>query len=104
MTLQRVKVGGLRVKTYSIRVVGRVQGVGFRYYTLTKARDMGVNGWVKNLPDGTVEICVAGEEQVMDDFIDYIRKGPSYSDVSDIIVNEVESNSLNFHSNEFMIR
>ena len=42
---------------------GRVQGVGFRYYAVNKANQLGLTGWVKNLPDGTVEMEVQGEER-----------------------------------------
>ena len=42
---------------------GRVQGVGFRYYSVNKARQLGLTGWVKNLCDGSVEMEVQGEER-----------------------------------------
>lgn len=48
---------------------GRVQGVGFRYTTKDLARGFDVCGWVKNLPDGTVELQVMGEEDEVEDFI-----------------------------------
>ena len=41
---------------------GRVQGVGFRYYAVNKANQLGLTGWVRNLPDGTVEMEVQGNE------------------------------------------
>ena len=43
---------------------GRVQGVGFRYYSVYKSRQLGLTGWVRNLYDGTVEMEVQGEQQV----------------------------------------
>ena len=42
---------------------GRVQGVGFRYYSVYKSRQLGLTGWVRNLYDGTVEMEVQGEQQ-----------------------------------------
>lgn len=48
---------------------GRVQGVGFRYYAVNKANQLGLTGWVKNLPDGTVEMEVQGEEPLIDQLI-----------------------------------
>ena len=45
---------------------GRVQGVGFRYYSVYKSRQLGLTGWVRNLYDGTVEMEVQGEQQVID--------------------------------------
>ena len=48
---------------------GRVQGVGFRYYAVQKANQLGLTGWVKNLYDGSVEMEVEGEEPLIDQLI-----------------------------------
>lgn len=48
---------------------GRVQGVGFRYYSVNKARQLGLTGWVKNLYDGSVEMEVQGVESKIDELI-----------------------------------
>ncbi|MBK1882917.1 acylphosphatase [Luteolibacter pohnpeiensis] len=53
---------------------GRVQGVGFRYTTKDLARGFEVCGWVKNLPDGTVELQVMGEDDEVEDFIKEIAE------------------------------
>ena len=52
---------------------GRVQGVGFRYYAVRKARSLGLTGWVRNLFDGTVEMEVQGKEEDMDCLISYLE-------------------------------
>ena len=52
---------------------GRVQGVGFRYYAVNKANQLGLTGWVKNLPDGTVEMDVQGEEPLIDQLIIFLQ-------------------------------
>lgn len=52
---------------------GRVQGVGFRYYAANKANQLGLTGWVKNLPDGTVEMEVQGEEPLIDQLIIFLQ-------------------------------
>ncbi len=52
---------------------GRVQGVGFRYYAVNKARSLGLTGWVENLYNGTVEMEVQGEEQDIKELIDYLN-------------------------------
>lgn len=57
-------------------VSGMVQGVGFRVTTQMKAAEMGVNGWVKNLADGRVEIEAEAEVETLYKFIDLIKKGP----------------------------
>ena len=48
---------------------GDVQGVGFRYYSVYKASSLGLTGWVQNLPDGSVEMEVQGEESGIDQLI-----------------------------------
>lgn len=58
---------------------GRVQGVGFRYTTKDLARGFEVRGWVKNLPDGTVEMQVAGESEEVTDFLREITRESSLS-------------------------
>ncbi|HOJ96425.1 MAG TPA: acylphosphatase [Methanospirillum sp.] len=50
-------------------VSGTVQGVGFRYYVQDIAKEMGITGWVRNLPDGTVEIDAEGKPDILDVFI-----------------------------------
>lgn len=62
---------------------GRVQGVGFRYYAVHKARSLGLTGWVQNLYDGTVEMEVQGTEQDICMLIDYLQ-GRTYIDITGI--------------------
>lgn len=52
---------------------GRVQGVGFRYYAVNKANQLGLTGWVRNLPDGTVEMEVQGDEPLIDELIIFLQ-------------------------------
>jgi acylphosphatase len=52
---------------------GRVQGVGFRYTAQSMAENSGIVGWVRNLPDGTVEMVAEGDSAVMDDLVSRIR-------------------------------
>lgn len=52
---------------------GRVQGVGFRYYAVQKANQLGLTGWVKNLYDGSVEMEVEGEEPLIDELIIFLQ-------------------------------
>jgi acylphosphatase len=60
----------------NVRVFGRVQGVFFRGWTQQQAVDLGVTGWVRNCPDGSVEAHLAGEEAVVDRLLDRLRGGP----------------------------
>ena len=71
-------------------VKGRVQGVGFRYFTHQVAQGLGIRGWVKNLPNGTVEAYAEGDEDPMEQFLSRIRKGPSLGFVEDVEVGAAE--------------
>jgi len=66
------------------KIVGRVQGVGFRYFTLRTARKLGITGWVRNRSDGSVEAVAEGHERLLADFEAAIRQGPSFSHVETI--------------------
>ena len=69
-----------------IIVMGRVQGVCFRAETQYEARKKGVNGWVKNLMDGSVEIVFEGKEDDVKDMIRWCNNGPPGARVKDISV------------------
>ena len=62
-------------------VHGRVQGVYFRGSTQERAREVGVNGWVRNRPDGTVEAVFEGSAEQVTKMLDYCREGPSWARV-----------------------
>lgn len=70
-----------------ILVDGVVQGVGFRFFTEQVAGRYGLCGWVRNLPDGRVEIEVEGEEGVLNAFLGDVRRGPSHAHVTNVQVN-----------------
>jgi acylphosphatase len=59
-----------------MRLRGRVQGVGFRYFVRGVARELGLVGRVRNLPSGEVEIEVAGEPERVEKFKGWVRRGP----------------------------
>jgi acylphosphatase len=68
--------------TYLLRIArryligGRVQGVGFRYFTEAAAMREGIHGWVRNLPDGTVETVAEGDADAVERFERSLRHGP----------------------------
>lgn len=72
------------MEAFEIWISGTVQGVFFRKSTEEKAEELGVKGWVKNLPDGRVQAWAEGEESAIKEFIDWCHKGPSRSDVKDL--------------------
>jgi acylphosphatase len=64
-----------------LEIEGIVQGVGFRWWARERARRLGLAGWVRNRPDGSVEIAVAGGSGAVEIFIDEVRDGPPGSRV-----------------------
>ena len=69
-------------------VQGRVQGVGFRFFAERAARELGVRGWVRNRPDGTVEALAEGEDAALQTFIERLKRGPLSSRVDRVEVAE----------------
>ena len=67
-----------------------MQGVGFRYFTLEAARREGVNGFVANRDDGSVEAVAEGEAEAVERFERALRRGPSKSRVERVLVDEIE--------------
>jgi acylphosphatase len=57
-------------------ISGRVQGVGFRYFTQSKARYHRLSGWVRNRPDGKVEAEVQGQHSAVEEFVNELWEGP----------------------------
>ena len=58
-------------------VQGRVQGVGFRDFTQRRAAELGVTGWVRNQPDGTVEVVAEGDRETLERFLAFLWRGPN---------------------------
>lgn len=78
------------MRKVKILVSGRVQGVYFRLFTQNKAKHFAVNGNVKNLPDGRVEIIAEAENIVIEKFIQWCRKGPVTARVDHVDIVELE--------------
>jgi acylphosphatase len=78
-------------------ISGRVQGVGFRYSALRTADSLGLRGWVRNLPDGRVEVMAEGDRGILDEFVQWCRRGPAGANVTNVSIesrNGVESTSF----------
>jgi acylphosphatase len=68
-----------------IRVTGRVQGVGYRAWTVAVANRLGLKGWVRNRHDGSVEILAGGADAVLDEFTAALRIGPGAAAVTGLV-------------------
>jgi acylphosphatase len=71
-------------------VSGRVQGVCFRMETREQAQLFGITGWVRNLPDGRVEVMASGDEMQLKQLHEWLKQGPDLARVTDISVKELE--------------
>lgn len=72
------------------RVVGRVQGVGFRFFAQEAASRDGIAGWVRNLPDGSVEVVAEGEAEAVNRLERHLWRGPSRAHVDDVLVERLD--------------
>ncbi len=73
------------ITTVRVRIMGRVQGVWYRGWTIDQARELGLSGWVRNRRDGSVEAVFSGSEQAVRAMVEHCRVGPSAASVSEIL-------------------
>ena len=78
------------MKAQRLLISGIVQGVGFRYFTLRAARNLGIKGYVRNLRDGRVEAVAAGPEEALQDFLAEMRRGPGGAHVARVESTETD--------------
>ena len=71
-----------------VRVSGSVQGVFYRAWAQAEARELGISGWIRNCPDGSVEAHLAGEEEDVARMIERMRRGPSNARVQEVTVED----------------
>jgi acylphosphatase len=79
----------MAIKRLAITISGRVQGVGFRYFTRDAAESYELSGWVRNNPDRTVECEVQGKEEDLESFCQQVSEGPPLSKIMDFEVREI---------------
>jgi len=84
--------GVANLEAHSLRVYGRVQRVGFRRYVLDLAQDMGLTGYTKNMPDGSIEIFVQGEKEKLSKLLEMVKKPPPPAIVREIEEKEIAIN------------
>lgn len=78
------------MKHLNIRIRGRVQGVFFRSSAQEKARQLGIKGFIRNEPDGTVSAEAEGDDENLASFIEWLKKGPPGARVDDLSSTEGE--------------
>jgi acylphosphatase len=77
-----------------LTIHGRVHGVGFRAFVEHEAGQRGLEGWVRNRRDGSVETLIAGDTLVLDDMIEVCRRGPAVGRVERMDIEEAEAGEL----------
>jgi acylphosphatase len=77
-----------------LAIKGRVQGVGYRDWTMTMGHRLGLTGWVRNLRDGSVEALIVGDETAVGTMIEACRKGPAMARVDEIDIEPVDLDVL----------
>jgi acylphosphatase len=82
-------------------ISGRVQGVGYRWFVERTANSQGINGWVRNMPGGGVEVKAEGEKAVLEGFLETLKSGHRGAEVEDI--KEEWARSVKTHFNSFEI-
>ena len=73
-------------RRFEARISGRVQGVGFRFFVRETASEFGITGYVRNEPDGSLEVVAESEEDVLRKFLDMLWEGPRSARVTDVEV------------------
>jgi acylphosphatase len=76
--------------TKLLKIEGRVQGVGFRYFMQRRARSLGITGWVRNRTDGSVEAMVQGGAEAVNAIIAVARRGPPSATVTGVRITDAD--------------
>ena len=75
----------------SLIVKGKVQGVSFRWFTVSSGKELGLNGYAKNRADGTVEVQAVGRKADCDSLIEQVKQGPALSQVDDVEISWLDA-------------
>ncbi|MCX5975660.1 MAG: acylphosphatase [Coprothermobacterota bacterium] len=86
----------MKRQTLQIRVSGLVQGVGYRRWAWIKAVSLGIDGQVRNLSDGWVEILAQAEDTALRTFLELLREGPRLAKVTGLEVEPYHANGLDW--------
>lgn len=87
---ERAREGTSPTVRVRVFVDGRVQGVGFRQSAAREATRLGLQGWIRNLPDGRVEAAYEGTRDAVEEMVAWSRRGPVWAGVTDVNVHDEE--------------
>jgi len=73
-----------------LKIEGFVQAVGFRHFAITEAHRLGLDGWVRNCYDGTLEVMVSGPDTAVEQFVGLCMRGPSGARVTNVEIHKAE--------------
>lgn len=71
-----------------------MQGVGYRRFAQKQAESLKIKGWTRNLVDGRVEVLALGQDSILEQFCDILKKGPQFSMVQEVLVKKVDEASM----------
>ena len=91
-------------KILRLRIIGRVQGVGFRAFVADEAQTRGLAGWVRNRADGSVDALIAGDSETVDEMVAACRRGPYGARVEDLAIEDADESDLTKHSGFEILR
>ncbi|MBE7636788.1 acylphosphatase [Sneathiella sp. P13V-1] len=80
--------------TVHVRITGRVQGVGYRAWTVEHASRAGLTGWVRNRSDGSVEAVLQGSETTIEAFLARCQEGPRFAKVYSVTTESIEKSEI----------
>ena len=80
------KISNNSIEELHASLYGRVQGVGFRYFVIEKARELALHGYTRNDSDGSVEVLAQGPRPALERLLAYLRRGPTAAQVRDVRV------------------
>jgi acylphosphatase len=78
------------ITSLRLKIEGFVQAVGFRHFVITEAHKLGVDGWVRNSYDGTVEVMVSGPNAAVETFVGLCMRGPPGSQVTNVEIHKAD--------------
>ena len=88
------------IRSVRLFITGRVQGVGFRWWCVSQATHLGLDGWVRNRLDGSVEAVATGPEDAVDDLVEACRHGPRGAAVEGVFVSDADPSEAGPHGFE----